>query len=72
MWRTPVHVVRPPLRSHVRQVFAADMAEEEASIHQITRLGSPCFSVQLLLQLQGQNLIAVLRATVGAEGLRTT
>lgn len=74
MWCTPVHMLCPPLGSHVRHVFVAEMTEEETSIRQVNRLGSRCFSVQLVLQLQGQCLITVrwLQVKVGAEGLWRT
>lgn len=74
MFSTPVHMLRPPLRCHVCQVFVADVAEEEAAVHQIYSRGLHRFSVQLLLQTQGQRLVTVLwlQVTVGDEGLRRT
>ena len=59
-------MLRSPLGCHVRQVSVADLTEEEASVLQVHRLGLCCLPVQLLLQPQGQSLVAVLELRVEA------
>lgn len=55
----PVEVLRSPLGCHMRQSSVADLTEEEASALQVCRPGLRRLPVQLLLQTQGQSLVAV-------------